>query len=105
VTLRDFPQHYGPWQACYDRFVRRRRDGTWLCLPQALQVDASARSDIDREGEVQDATHVKGHRGASSARHQMPQSKKVALDRRVAVTLARRARFQITCVVTGVIAR
>jgi hypothetical protein len=35
----------------------------------------------------------------------MPQSKKVALDRRVAVTLARRARFQITCVVTGVIAR
>ena len=23
---RDLPSHYGPWQTCYDRFVRWRRD-------------------------------------------------------------------------------
>jgi transposase len=23
------PKRYCPWQACYDRFVRWRRDGTW----------------------------------------------------------------------------
>ena len=23
------PRRYGPWQTCYDRFVRWRRDGTW----------------------------------------------------------------------------
>lgn len=26
------PEHYGPWQTCYDRFVRWRRDGTWGML-------------------------------------------------------------------------
>ncbi len=25
---RDVPARYGPWQTCYDRFVRWRRDGT-----------------------------------------------------------------------------
>jgi len=24
---RDLPERYGPWQTCYDRFVRWRRDG------------------------------------------------------------------------------
>lgn len=26
---RDVPARYGPWQTCYDRFVRWSRDGTW----------------------------------------------------------------------------
>ena len=26
---RDLPERYGPWQTCYDRFSRGRRDGTW----------------------------------------------------------------------------
>jgi transposase len=26
---RDLPERYGPWQTCYDRFIRWRRDGTW----------------------------------------------------------------------------
>jgi transposase len=34
---RDLPERYGPWQTCYDRFVRWRRDGTWerlLAMPR-----------------------------------------------------------------------
>jgi transposase len=26
---RDLPERYGPWQTCFDRFDRWRRDGTW----------------------------------------------------------------------------
>jgi transposase len=26
---RDLPERYGPWQTCFDRFNRWRRDGTW----------------------------------------------------------------------------
>ena len=26
---RDLPARYAPWQTCYDRFVRWRRDDTW----------------------------------------------------------------------------
>ena len=29
VPWRDLPSCYAPWQTCYDRFVRWRRDGTW----------------------------------------------------------------------------
>jgi transposase len=94
ATWRDIPPRYGPWQTCCDRFVRLRRDGTWLCLLHALQADADARGDIDRDGAALDATHVKAHRSANGARHELPQAEKGAPERRVAGALARGAHLQ-----------
>src|SRR5215204_4244537 len=37
---RDLPERYGPWQTCYDRFSRWRRDGTW----DRLLADAKPRA-------------------------------------------------------------
>src|SRR6186997_2357041 len=45
---RDVPARYGPWQTCYDRFVRWRRDGTWDRLLARVQADADARGEIGR---------------------------------------------------------
>ena len=50
---RDLPeQRYGPWQSCYDRFVRWRRDGTW----ERLLADAQTKSDA--VGEVEWLSHA-----------------------------------------------
>jgi transposase len=73
---RDIPSRYGPWQTCYDRFVRWRRDGTWLRLLHTLQAQADARSDIDWDGAALDATHVKAHRSATGARYQPARAEK-----------------------------
>jgi len=40
---REVPARYGPYQTCYDRFVRWGRDGTWQRILQALQAEADAR--------------------------------------------------------------
>lgn len=73
---RDIPSRYGPWQTCYDRFVRWRRDGTWLRLLQTLQAQADARGGIDWDGAALDSTHVKAHRSATGARHQPARAEK-----------------------------
>ena len=65
---RDIPARYGPYQTCYDRFVRWGRDGTWLRILQALQADADVRSDLDWDGAALDATHIKAHRASAGAR-------------------------------------
>ena len=39
---RDLPERYGPWQTCYDRFVRWRRDGTWDRLLAYVQTTSDA---------------------------------------------------------------
>jgi transposase len=44
---RDLPERYGPWQTCYDRFSRWRRDGTW----DRLLADAQTKTDA--VGEVE----------------------------------------------------
>ena len=64
---RDLPERYGPWQTCYDRFSRRRRDGTW----DRLLSHAQARS--DEVGEVEwlvsvDSTVARAHQHAAGAR-------------------------------------
>ncbi len=41
---RDLPSRYGPWQTCYDRFARWRRDGTWDRL-FGLRADEVRRSE------------------------------------------------------------
>ena len=65
---RDVPTRYGPWQTCYDRFVRWSRDGTWHRLLKILQAHADANDLIDWDGAALDSTHVKAHRVASGAR-------------------------------------
>ena len=65
---RDVPARYGPYQTCYDRFVRWGRDGAWQRILQALQAEADARGDIDWDGAALDATHIKAHRASAGAR-------------------------------------
>jgi transposase len=62
------PARYGPWQTCYDRFVRWRRDGTWDRLLGHVQAEADACGDI---GWVVclDGTVVRAHQHAAGARH------------------------------------
>jgi len=64
---RDLPERYGPWQTCYDRFSRWRRDGTW----DRLLADAQTKSDA--VGEVEwlvsvDSTIARAHQHAAGAR-------------------------------------
>ena len=66
---RDLPERYGPWQTCFDRFNRWRRDGTW----DRLLADAQTKSDAvgQIEWEV-GADHgvVHGDQHAAGARHE-----------------------------------
>jgi len=78
---RDLPERYGPWQTCYDRFVRWRNDGTWERILQAIQTDADEPSNVNRivwEGCVVDASIVKAHPHAAGAREPSPPPKKGA---------------------------
>ena len=64
---RDWPQRYGSWKTCYDRFVRWRRDGTW----DRLLAHAQTKSDAVGEGEWEvsvDSTVVRAHQHAAGAR-------------------------------------
>jgi transposase len=65
---RDVPARYGPWQTCYDRFVRWSRDGTWQRILPLLQAKADASGQIDWEGAALDSPHIKAHRSATGAR-------------------------------------
>jgi transposase len=65
---RDMPARYGPWQTCYDRFVRWSRNGTWQRVLQLLQAKADASGQIDWDGAALDSTHIKAHRSATGAR-------------------------------------
>lgn len=65
---RDVPARYGPWQTCYDRYVRWSRNGTWRRILKQLQAQADAAGEIDWDGAALDATHIKAHRSAAGAR-------------------------------------
>lgn len=65
---RDIPERYGPWQTCYDRFVRWSRNGTWKQILSLLQAQADANGQIDWNGAALDSTHIKAHRSAYGAR-------------------------------------
>jgi transposase len=51
---RDLPSRYGPWQTCYDRFVRWRRDGTWeRLLYSQLKTNSEAVGELQWEVSVE----------------------------------------------------
>ncbi len=64
---RDLPQRYGPWQTCYDRFVRWRRDGTWERLLAHAQSKSDAVGEVAWEVSV-DSTVARAHQHAAGAR-------------------------------------
>ncbi len=64
---RDVPARYGPWQTCYDRFVRWRRDGTWDRLLAHAQTNADAVGELEWVISV-DSTSVRAHQHAAGAR-------------------------------------
>ncbi|MET0319313.1 MAG: IS5 family transposase [Duganella sp.] len=73
---RDVPARYGPWQTCYDRFVRWSRNGMWQRLLKILQAQAEQAGMIDWDGAALDATHVKAHRSSAGARKKFTRSRK-----------------------------
>ena len=64
---RDLSSRYGPWQTCYDRFARWRRDGTWDRLLAYAQMKSDAASEVVWEVSV-DSTISRAHQHAAGAR-------------------------------------
>ena len=64
---RDLPERYGPWQTCYDRFVRWRRDGTWDRLLALAQTKSDAVGEVEWDVNV-DSTVVRAHQHAAGGR-------------------------------------
>jgi transposase len=70
---RDLPERYGPWQTCYDRFVRWRRDGTWDRLLAHAQTKSDAVGEVIWEVSV-DSTVARAHQHAAGARRRPSQA-------------------------------
>ncbi len=68
---RDLPKRYGPWQTCYDRFVRWRRDGTWDRLLSHAQTKSDAAGEIMWEVSV-DSTIARAHQHAAAGARRAP---------------------------------
>ena len=66
---RDLSSRYGPWQTCYDRFSRWRRDGTWDRLLARAQTKSDAVGELEWEVSV-DATTARAHQHAAGARRE-----------------------------------
>lgn len=64
---RDVPECYGPWQTCYDRFVRWRRDGTWENLLSYVQAGADFAGELEWTVSV-DSTVARAHQHSAGAR-------------------------------------
>jgi transposase len=63
---RDVPGWYGAWQTVYGLFRRWQRDGTWVRILTALQVDADARGLITWDVSI-DSTIARAHQHAAGA--------------------------------------
>ncbi len=70
---RDLPARYGPWQTCYDRFVRWRRDGTWERLLSQAQTKSDAVGEVEWLVSV-DSTVSRAHQHAAGARRELSQA-------------------------------
>ena len=69
---RDLPSRYGPWQTCYDRFARWRRDATWDRLLAHAQARSEAVSEVEWLVSV-DSTTARAHQHAAGARRRPSQ--------------------------------
>ena len=67
---RDLPERYGPWQTCYDRLVRWRKDGTWNRLLAHAQTKLDAIGEVEWEVSVDD-TVIRAHQHAAGSRSQL----------------------------------
>ena len=74
---RDLPARYGPWQTCYDRFVRWRRDGIlrqaqdrlWDRILTHVQTTSDAVGEVVWEVSI-DGTVIRADQHAAGARRQ-----------------------------------
>lgn len=60
-------KRYGPWQTCFDRFNRWRRDGTWERLLAHAQTKNDAVGQVQWELSVDD-TVIRAQQHAAGAR-------------------------------------
>lgn len=67
AAWRDLPARYGDFRSVFDRFNRWRNSGTWDAILAALQRQADATGDIDRNLFCADGTVVRAHRCAGGA--------------------------------------
>jgi len=67
---RALPERYGPWQTCYDRLVRWRRDGIWDRLLEHVQTKSDAVGEVEWVVSV-DSSVVRAHQHAAGARTQV----------------------------------
>jgi transposase len=65
---RDLPERYGPWQTCYDRFVRWQQDRTWDRLLANTQTKSDAVGEVVEWEVSVDDTVVRAHQHAAGAR-------------------------------------
>ena len=71
---RDLPERYGPWQTCYDRFVRWRRTGVWMKVLRRLQGRAEEAGKLVWSQCSVDGSTVRAHQHAAGARRQPAQA-------------------------------
>src|SRR5256886_15760084 len=64
---RDLPERYGPWSTIASRFYRWRKAGIWAQLFAAVQQQADARGDLDRDVHYGDGTIIRAHQHAAGA--------------------------------------
>lgn len=84
------PIRYGPWQTCYDRFVRWSRDGTWQHILKLLQAKADASGQIDWDGAALDSRLTSRRTVVPQERaRSLPRRKKGGRKQRVVGTIAR----------------
>ncbi len=65
---RDLPERYGPVGTVSSRFYRWRASGVWDRILSALQAEADARGEVDRDLHFVDATIIRAHQHAAGAR-------------------------------------
>lgn len=64
---RDIPERYGPYQTCYDRYVRFRRKGIWTQILQLIQAGKDAQGELDWATSCADGSNIRAHQHAAGA--------------------------------------
>jgi transposase len=70
---RDIPSRYGPWQTCYDRFVRFRKSGVWQTILEQVQAQADSQGKLDWQTSCADGSVIRAHQHAAGAAAQTPE--------------------------------